>query len=97
MLCVYIVMYTVYSFVSLNYHRLSRPVTMDIMLGHCQAVARGANRAFLVGDMPFGSYETDSQRAYDNAIRFLKEGGMDCVKLEGGRRRKDIVRYAVDV
>ncbi len=61
------------------------PVTMDQMLHHSQAVARGARFAFLIGDMPFGSYETEPAAAVRNAVRFLKEGGMDAVKLEGGR------------
>ncbi len=61
------------------------PVTTDQMLHHCQAVTRGARFAFLIGDMPFGSYEVGSAEAVRNAVRFLKEGGMDAVKLEGGR------------
>jgi 3-methyl-2-oxobutanoate hydroxymethyltransferase len=65
-------------------HDTTLPVTMDEMLYHCKAVARGASRPLLVGDMPFGSYEASPEQAYLNAIRFLKEGGMDCVKLEGG-------------
>lgn len=60
------------------------PVTMEEMLHHTRAVARGARRAFLVGDMPFMSYQADSAEATRNAGRFLKEGGMDAVKLEGG-------------
>ncbi len=58
-------------------------VTMDEMLHHCRAVARGAKRALLVGDMPFMSY-TNPDEAVHNAGRFLKEGGMDVVKMEGG-------------
>lgn len=61
------------------------PVTMDAMIHHCQAVARGAQSPFLLGDMPFGSYEVSPQEAVRNAVRFVKEGGMDGVKLEGGR------------
>ena len=61
------------------------PVTMEEMLHHCKAVARGADQAFLVGDMPFMSYQAGIGEAVRNAGRFLKEGGMDCVKLEGGR------------
>jgi 3-methyl-2-oxobutanoate hydroxymethyltransferase len=61
------------------------PVTMDEMLHHCRAAARGAERAFLVGDMPFMSYQADFAEAVRNAGRFLKEGNMDSVKLEGGR------------
>jgi 3-methyl-2-oxobutanoate hydroxymethyltransferase len=60
------------------------PVTMDEMLHHCRAVARGAKRPFLVGDMPFMSYQSDIYEAVRNAGRLLKEGNMDSVKLEGG-------------
>ena len=60
-------------------------LTMDEMLHHCRAVARGANHAFLVGDMPFMSYQADRIEAVRNAGRLLKEGGMDAVKLEGGK------------
>lgn len=60
------------------------PVTMAEMLHHCRAVARGARFPFLVGDMPFMSYEADPREAVHNAGRFLKEGMMDGVKLEGG-------------
>jgi 3-methyl-2-oxobutanoate hydroxymethyltransferase len=60
------------------------PVTMDEMLHHCKAVRRGAPNAFVVGDMPFGSYQTGIYDALDNGLRFLKEAGADAVKLEGG-------------
>ena len=60
------------------------PVTMDQMIHHCKAVARGARRALLVGDMPFLSYQVSPAEAVRNAGRFLQEGGMDAVKLEGG-------------
>ena len=59
-------------------------VTMDEMIHHCKAVARGAHRALLVGDMPFLSYQVSPAEAVRNAGRFLQEGGMDAVKLEGG-------------
>jgi len=61
------------------------PVTMDEMLHHCRAVRRGAQSAFLIGDMPFLSYQADRAEAVRNAGRFLKEAGMDAVKLEGGK------------
>jgi len=60
-------------------------VTMEEMLHHCRAVARGATNPLLVGDMPFMSYQVDTREAVRNAGRFLKEGHMDVVKLEGGR------------
>jgi 3-methyl-2-oxobutanoate hydroxymethyltransferase len=71
------------------------PVTMDEMLHHCRAVARGAEFALLIGDMPFMSYQVSVEEALRNAGRFLQEGGMDAVKLEGGRDRLDAVRAIV--
>ncbi|MBM4459766.1 MAG: 3-methyl-2-oxobutanoate hydroxymethyltransferase [Chloroflexi bacterium] len=61
------------------------PVTMEEMLHHCRAVRRGAQYAYTIGDMPFMSYQADRSEAIRNAGRFLKEAGMDAVKLEGGR------------
>ncbi|MBX3048381.1 MAG: 3-methyl-2-oxobutanoate hydroxymethyltransferase [Anaerolineales bacterium] len=70
-------------------------VTMDDMLHHCRAVARGAHSALLVGDLPFMSYQVSVEQAVANAGRFLQEAGMDAVKLEGGRERADAVRQIV--
>lgn len=61
------------------------PVTVDEMLHHTRAVARGARNALIVGDMPFGSYQASEDEAMVNAMRFLKEGGAHAVKLEGPR------------
>jgi 3-methyl-2-oxobutanoate hydroxymethyltransferase len=72
------------------------PVTMEEMLHHCRAVARGATYAFLVGDMPFMSYQADVKEAVHNAGRFLKEGAMESVKLEGGREVAPTVTAIVD-
>ncbi|CAN5541421.1 3-methyl-2-oxobutanoate hydroxymethyltransferase [soil metagenome] len=60
------------------------PVELDELLMLCKAVRRGLRRPLLVGDMPFGSYETSDEQAITNAVRFLKEAGCDAVKLEGG-------------
>ena len=68
------------------------PVTMEEMLHHSRAVARGAKSALLVGDMPFMSYQVSVEEAVRNAGRFLQQGGMDAVKLEGGRERADAIR-----
>jgi 3-methyl-2-oxobutanoate hydroxymethyltransferase len=68
------------------------PVTMDEMLHHSRAVARGAKSALLIGDMPFMSYQVSVEEATRNAGRFLQQGGMDAVKLEGGRERAEAVR-----
>jgi 3-methyl-2-oxobutanoate hydroxymethyltransferase len=68
------------------------PVTMDEMLHHARAVARGARHALLIGDMPFMSYQVSVEEAVRNAGRFLQEAGMDAVKLEGGRERAEAVR-----
>ena len=71
------------------------PVTMAEMLHHCRAVSRGASRALLIGDMPFMSYQVNSQEAVRNAGRFLQEAGMDAVKLEGGRERLEAIKAIV--
>ena len=62
------------------------PVTMDQCIVHCQAVRRGAPNTFVMGDMPFMSYQKSDEDAVYNAGRFLKEAGMDAIKLEGGKR-----------
>lgn len=67
------------------------PVTMEDMLHHCKAVARGSQSALLVGDMPFMSYQVSIEQAVSNAGRFLQEAGMHAVKLEGGRERAGAV------
>ena len=72
------------------------PVTMEEMLHHTRAVARGVKRAFLVADMPFGSYHASSDEAIGNATRFIKESGAHAVKIEGGERRADLVRRMTD-
>jgi 3-methyl-2-oxobutanoate hydroxymethyltransferase len=71
------------------------PVTMDEMIYHCRAVARGSKRAHLVGDMPFMSYQVSPEEALRNAGRLLAEGGMHAVKLEGGADMARTIRRVV--
>jgi 3-methyl-2-oxobutanoate hydroxymethyltransferase len=71
------------------------PVTVDEMIYHCRAVARGAQRAMVVGDLPFMSWQLSSEQALKNAARFLSEGGAQAVKLEGGVEAADTVRKLV--
>jgi len=72
------------------------PVTMDEMIHHCKAVCRGAQRGFVIGDMPFMSYQVSNEKAIENAARFIKEAGCDCVKLEGGSEMAHVVKAIVD-
>jgi 3-methyl-2-oxobutanoate hydroxymethyltransferase len=72
------------------------PVTMEEMLHFTKAVCRGAKTAFVVGDMPFMSYQTSNEVAQINAGRLIAEAGCDCVKLEGGRKMAERVRAIAD-
>ncbi|KAG4922480.1 hypothetical protein JHK84_051323 [Glycine max] len=65
------------------------------MLAHCRAVARGAKRPLLVGDLPFGTYESNSSKAVDTVVRMLKEGNMDAIKLEGGSISRVVAAKAI--
>jgi 3-methyl-2-oxobutanoate hydroxymethyltransferase len=80
--------------VVLGYENTLR-VTMQEMLHHCRAVARGVSRAHLVGDLPFMSYQISISDAVRNAGSLLQKGGMDAVKLEGGRDRAPAIRAIV--
>ena len=72
------------------------PVTLEEMLHHAKAVRRGVERALLVADMPYGTYHTGETDAVRAALRLIKEGGAEAVKLEGGRSRLDVVRRLVE-
>lgn len=72
------------------------PVTMEEMLLATKAVNRGSNHALIVSDMPYGTYHTGDNKAVRNAMRLLKNGGAEAVKLEGGRNRIDLVKRLVD-
>jgi len=71
-------------------------VTMDEMLHHVKAVRRGVKHALLLADMPYGSYQVDAESAVNNATRFVKEGGAEVVKIEGGEKRADLIRRIID-
>jgi len=72
------------------------PVTMDECINHCKAVRRGAPNTFVIGDMPFMSYQSSLSEAIKNSGRFLKEAQMDAIKLEGGHRVEDKIKGIVD-
>jgi 3-methyl-2-oxobutanoate hydroxymethyltransferase len=72
------------------------PVTMEDMLHHVKAVARGVKRAFIVADLPFMAYQIDIAQALTNAARLVQQGGAQAVKLEGGERVADTVRRVVE-
>jgi 3-methyl-2-oxobutanoate hydroxymethyltransferase len=72
------------------------PVTLDEMLHHTKAVARGVHRAFLVADLPFGAYHISTRDSLRNAVRFIKEAGAQAVKIEGGVARAKLVRRLTD-
>lgn len=71
------------------------PVTMEEMLHHTRAASRGCSKALLVADMPFGSYQTGSTQAMENATRFLKEADAESVKLEGGVSMAETIEFLV--
>ena len=77
-------------------HENTLSVTVDEMLHHVRAVRRGVKDALLVADMPYGSYHVDAKDAVRNATRFVKEGGAEAVKMEGGEKRVDVIRQIID-
>lgn len=72
------------------------PVTLDEILSATKAVKRGASRSLIVADMPYGSYHTGDDEAVRNALKLMKDGGAEAVKLEGGRNRFDLVKRLVN-
>lgn len=72
------------------------PVTVEEMLHHAKAARRAVRRALLIVDLPFGSYHTEPRRAVEAGVRYFKEGGAEAVKLEGGRRRAEVIRKLVE-
>ena len=72
------------------------PVTMDEMIHHCKAVCRAIEYTFVIGDMPFMSYQVNVDKAIENAGRLIKEGGCEAVKLEGGSEMADVIKGITD-
>jgi 3-methyl-2-oxobutanoate hydroxymethyltransferase len=77
-------------------HENTLSVTVDEMLHHVKAVRRSVTDALLIADMPYGSYHVDERDAVRNAMRFVKEGGAEVVKMEGGEKRVDVIRQIID-
>jgi len=73
-------------------HETTLPITLDQMIYHASSVVRGIERALVVVDLPFGSYQIDSKEALRSAIRIMKESGAHAVKLEGGKEIKDSIK-----
>ncbi len=72
------------------------PVTLEEMLHHTRAVRRGVKRALVIADMPYGSFHLDAASAVANAVRFVKEGGVEAVKVEGGEKRLELIARLVE-
>ncbi|MEP6636544.1 MAG: 3-methyl-2-oxobutanoate hydroxymethyltransferase [Acidobacteriota bacterium] len=72
------------------------PVTLEDIMIHLKAVRRAVQRALLVADMPYGSFHTGADDAVKNALRLVKEGGAEAIKLEGGRKRLPLIKRLVD-
>lgn len=72
------------------------PITLDQMIYHTQCVARGVTRALIVADLPFGTYQSNSEKALESAVRMMKEGGAHAVKIEGGAEIEDSIRKIVN-
>ena len=77
-------------------HQTTLPITVDHMIYHASAVVRAVNRALVVCDMPFGSYQVNAAEGVTNAIRIMKESGCDALKLEGGVEIIDTVKRILD-
>ncbi len=66
-------------------------ITLDEMMHHSRAVSRAAKTPFIIGDMPFGTYEANADHAIKNAVRYMKEGSVEAIKLEGGKEMAETV------
>ena len=76
-------------------HETTLPITLNQMIYHASSVIRGVERALVIVDLPFGTYQSDSQAALESAIRIMKESGSHAVKLEGGKQIKDSIKRII--
>ncbi len=76
-------------------HETTLPITLDQMIYHASSVIRAVERALVVVDLPFGTYQSDSQAALESAIRIMKESGSHAVKLEGGKEIRDSIKRII--
>lgn len=77
-------------------HETTLPITLDQMIYHTQSVIRGVDRALVVADLPFGTYQSNPEKALDSAVRMMKEGGAHAVKLEGGEEIEKSIKKIVN-
>lgn len=77
-------------------HETTLPITLDNMIYHAQSVVRGVKRALVIVDLPFGTYQSDPQRALDSAVRIMKESGAHGVKVEGGLEVEKSIRRIIN-
>ncbi len=77
-------------------HETTLPITLDQMIYHTQCVVRGVDRALIIADLPFGSYQSNPEKALDSAVRMMKEGGAHAVKIEGGVEIQKSIRKIVN-
>lgn len=77
-------------------HETTLPITLDQMIYHAQSVIRGVSRALVVVDLPFGTYQSDPQRALDSAVRIMKESGAHAIKMEGGAEIAESIKRIIN-
>ena len=77
-------------------HETTLPITLDQMIYHTQCVVRGVERALVVADLPFGTYQSNPDKALDSAVRMMKEGGAHAIKIEGGEEIADSIKKIVN-
>ena len=77
-------------------HETTLPITLHQMIYHAQSVVRGVTRALVIVDLPFGTYQSDPQKALDSAVRIMKESGAHAIKLEGGAEVAESIKRIVN-